>query len=380
MKNVLTILKKEFNRLFKDKRMVLMLFLPGVLIFLLYTLIGTMTEKVNPSVEKDYKPTAYIVSIPEELEQAFGEMFELKTFESFDVAKENVAAGELDLVINFPENFLNTAPAEASAEVQPEVKIYYNSSSQTSSYGFALASACINSFNAFGINTSPDGGYDLMDAENFSVNILSMIVPMIMFSLLASASISVAPESIAGEKERGTMATMLITPVKRIEIVLGKVISLSCFAIISGFSSFLGLILSLPELSGGMFELSSFAYGVGDYFMLFGLVISIGLVMITAFSVISTLAKNVKESSAFISPLMIVIILLGMCTMFFKNPSVWIHLVPFLGSGIAMSSVIGMTASPLGVVLAIVSNLVFAVLLTLLMGLMFKKENIMLKK
>jgi len=203
---------------------------------------------------------------------------------------------------------------------------------------------------------------------------------MIMFSLLASASISVAPESIAGEKERGTMATMLITPVKRIEIVLGKVISLSCFAIISGFSSFLGLILSLPELSGGMFELSSFAYGVGDYFMLFGLVISIVLVMITAFSVISTLAKNVKESTAFISPLMIVIILLGMCTMFFKNPSVWIHLVPFLGSGIAMSSVIGMTASPLGVVLAIVSNLVFAVLLTLLMGLMFKKENIMLKK
>lgn len=120
--------------------------------------------------------------------------------------------------------------------------------------------------------------------------------------------------------------------------------------------------------------------GAGDYFMLFGLIISIVLVMISAFSVLSTLAKNVKESSAFITPLMIVIIVLGMCTTFFKSPHVALRLIPFLGSGIAMSSILALTASPLGVVLAILSNVVFAAVLIVLMGLMFKNENIMLKK
>ena len=51
-----------------------------------------------------------------------------------------------------------------------------------------------------------------------ATKMLSMLVPLLMFALLASACMAVAPESIAGEKERGTMATMLITPVKRWQI------------------------------------------------------------------------------------------------------------------------------------------------------------------
>ena len=191
---------------------------------------------------------------------------------------------------------------------------------------------------------------------------------------------SVAPESIAGEKERGTMATMLITPVKRIEIVIGKVISLSCYAVLSGLVSCLGVILSLPKLSGGLINLGAVSYGAGTYFMLLGIIISIVLVMISAFSVLSTLAKNVKEASAFIGPLMIVIVLLGMASMFFTNPSLGLYAIPFLGSGIAMSSVLSMTAPVLGVVLSIISNLVLAALLIVLLGFLFKNENIMLKK
>ena len=38
---------------------------------------------------------------------------------------------------------------------------------------------------------------------------------------------AVAPESIVGEKERGTIATLLVTPMKRSELAVGKVLSLS---------------------------------------------------------------------------------------------------------------------------------------------------------
>ena len=377
MKNVLLIIKKEFNRFFKDKRMILMIFLPGLLIFCLYTLIGTVMEKANPTVDPDYKPTVYFYRLPDGfLNETSLNLFDKKDFETLEEAKSGVAEGSLDIVVEFPADF-----TEKIAEgQQPEVKAYYNSSVQTSLVGYTFATGILNGLNAFTINSSQNEKFDLVDADDQVTSIFAMIIPMLMFSLLASSCISVAPEAIAGEKERGTMATMLITPVKRIEIVLGKILSLSCYAILSGLVSFLGVILSLPKLSGGLLNLGAVSYGVGTYFMLFGLIISIVLVMISAFSVMSTLAKNVKEATAFIGPLMLVIILLGMSSMFFTNPSVGLYAIPFIGSGIAMSAVLSTTASVLGVVLAIISNLVLTALLVVLMGFMFKKENIMLKK
>ena len=40
---------------------------------------------------------------------------------------------------------------------------------------------------------------------------------------------AIAPSAIAGEKERGTIATLLVTPMRRNELALGKVVSLSCW-------------------------------------------------------------------------------------------------------------------------------------------------------
>ncbi len=374
MKNVLLIVKKEFNRFFKDRRMILMIFLPGLLIFCLYTLLGTVMENSSPPIDPEYKFTAYAEVIPDEFDGGFAQTFEFKEFESAKEAKQSVIDGSLDVVLEFV-NF-----SSDTENMKPEVRIYYNSSNNTSLAGYSLATQILSGLNAFTINSTQSEVFDLVEADEQATSLIAMLIPLLMFSLLASSCMSVAPESIAGEKERGTMATMLITPVKRIEIVIGKVISLSCYAVLSGLVSCLGVILSLPKLSGGLINLGAVSYGAGTYFMLLGIIISIVLVMISAFSVLSTLAKNVKEASAFIGPLMIVIVLLGMASMFFTNPSLGLYAIPFLGSGIAMSSVLSMTAPVLGVVLSIISNLVLAALLIILLGFLFKNENIMLKK
>lgn len=211
--------------------------------------------------------------------------------------------------------------------------------------------------------------------------ILSMIMPMLMFSLLASGCIAFAPEAIAGEKERGTLATVLITPIKRWQLALGKIISLACFATLSGLSSFIGLILSLPKIMDGAVsgETAAF-YSVGDYFMLLALIISVVLVIISAFSVVSAYAKSVKEASSLIAPLMIVIILLGLFSMFTSSPAVGLFAIPLLGSGLAFSSIMSFTITPLGFILSILSNLIVAAALITLVSFMFKSERIMFNR
>lgn len=376
--NVLTIIKKEFSRFFKDRRMLITILLPGILIYIVYSLMGTVFENEN-KIDENFKPAAYVINMPAgDLGGALSSVLQISEEQmDAEAAKKKVEEGSLDLAIIFSENF------DISIDgAQNSIEIYYNSANEDSSIGFEMVSYVLKAFEQPKFVVNPIGGsYDLATEQDFAASFLSTLIPMLMFALLASACVAVAPESIAGEKERGTMATMLITPVNRWEIALGKIISLSCFALLSGISSFLGVILSLPKLMGGLVSSDTVSfYNAGDYFMLFGIIISVVLVIISVFSVLSALSNSVKEAGAIISPCMIVIILLGLASMIITSPAIGWYFIPLLGSGLAMSGVMAMTASPLGVVFSILSNLVFAAALIVLLAFMFKSERIMFKK
>ena len=91
----------------------------------------------------------------------------------------------------------------------------------------------------------------------------------LLLIFVISGAMSITPESVAGEKERGTIATILVTPVRRSYVAIGKILALSAFSLIGATSSFLGTVLSLPKLMGlpdvNLFDLYSF----GDVFGMF---------------------------------------------------------------------------------------------------------------
>ena len=66
---ILTIMKKELARFFKDKRMVIVtVFLPGIMIYALYTFMGSaMTDMYT--VSEDYVPSVYAVNASEAVTQ-----------------------------------------------------------------------------------------------------------------------------------------------------------------------------------------------------------------------------------------------------------------------------------------------------------------------
>lgn len=371
MKNVLTIVKKEFARFFKDKRMVLTVFLPGVLIFALYSILGAVMNE-NNEVPDGFKPYAYFIDMPEEYSAPLTGLVNLcEDALTEEQAMDKAEAGEL-VVAKY---------VHGNGGAADEIRIFYNSSSKDAALGYGILSGLFAQLQNpdFVINNSADVIFDFAE-DSVAASILSMLIPMLMFSLLASSCMAVAPESIAGEKERGTMATMLITPIRRWQLALGKIISLTCFAMLSGISSFLGVIFSLPKLVGGLAVAGALTYTVGDYFMIFALIISIVFVIIAAFSVVSCFAKSVKESSSLIGPLMIVIILLGLASSMVPFTSIGYYLIPLMGSGMAVSSIMGLSVNGLGVALAVLSNLVTAAGLTVLLAFMFRSERIMFKR
>ena len=388
MKNILTVIKKEFSRFFRDKRLVLTLILPGVLIYFIYSFLGDGILSNVGGTDENYVCQVYTVNMPDAFKTPFESLEKLQLHEisadEADKHRQAVADQEEDLLVVFPENFeedYNAVLAGTSTEL-PRVNVYYNTVRTEGTQAYTLFAGVLSVFQQQVTPYFLSDVQDLASEKDMTGMIFSMIAPMLVLMFLFSGCMAVAPESIAGEKERGTLATMLVTPVRRSHIAAGKIIALSTLSLLSGLCSFLGIILSLPKLMGAAGSLSAAVYTIGDYAMLLGIVLSSVLVIVALVSVVSAFAKSVKEATAMIGPLMILVMLLGVSTMFSSGSTgsyLW-YLIPLYNSARAMNGVFSFAASPVAVLITVVINVVAAVGLAFLLAKMFDSEKIMFNK
>ena len=388
MKNILTVIKKEFSRFFRDKRLVLTLILPGVLIYFIYSFLGDGILSNVGGTDENYVCQVYTVNMPDAFKTPFEELEKMQLHEiSADEADEHrqaVADQKEDLLVVFPENFeedYNAVLAGTSNEL-PRIAVYYNTVRTEGTQAYTLFAGVLSVFQQQVTPYFLSDVQDLASEKDMTGMIFSMIAPMLVLMFLFSGCMAVAPESIAGEKERGTLATMLVTPVRRSHIAAGKIIALSTLSLLSGLCSFLGIILSLPKLMGAAGSLNAAVYTVGDYAMLLGIVLSSVLVIVALVSVVSAFAKSVKEATAMIGPLMLLVMLLGVSTMFSSGSTgsyLW-YLIPLYNSARAMNGVFSFAASPVAVLITVAINVAAAVGLAFLLAKMFDSEKIMFNK
>lgn len=388
MKNIWTVMKKEFARFFRDRRLVVSLFLPGILIYLIYSLLGSGLISNLGGVDENYVYQVYTVNMPDE----FAAQFEGVSFmelhaisaEEADGHKQAVSDQQEDLLVIFPADFEEKYAAAVAGDptAAPTVEFFYNTVRSEGTQAYSLFASAISDLQQQVTPYFLPLVTDLATDADVTGKIFSMIAPMLVLMFLFTGCMSVAPESIAGEKERGTLATMLVTPVRRSHIAAGKIISLSVISLLSGICSFLGIILSLPKLMGAAGNLSAAVYTAGDYLMLLGVVLSSVLVMVALVSIVSAFAKSVKEATGMVGPLTVLVMLLGLSTMFSTGATgsyLW-YLIPLYNSARAMNGIFSFLASPVAVLITIAVNLVVAALLAVLLAKMFDSEKIMFNK
>ena len=389
MRNIWTIMKKEFDRFFKDRRMVVStLLLPGIMIYFVYSIMGTAMGS-QFMTEETYVYKMEVVNMPSMMEEMFTEdTFEVTKVDEldFDTLANRISDKELDLAIVFSENF-NSALANVGKE-STDIEIYYNSTVTASSEAYSMVSAMVNAVESsvvdvIKINMDEEKKFDLSTEEEMAGFLMAMIMPMLMVSFLFSGSMGVAPEAIAGEKERGTMATLLVTPINRAHIAIGKILSLSGIALLSGLSSFLGVIFALPKyMEGVMGDVDMQVYGMEEYSAVLVVILSTVLLIVSLISVISAYSKSVKEAGSFISPIMILSMLLGITTMFGVGDGqpVWVYLIPMYNSVQCFAAIFNFEINMLPIMITFGSNLLYAIVLGFILTKMFGSEKIMFKK
>lgn len=389
MNNIFTILKKELKRIFTDRRMLLSLILPGILIYVLYSIMGSVFTKTT-SVDNDYEYKVYIFNqstVFEPLNHSDDYKVEITSdFENLEEAKKMLEQKEIDLIVFYEEGF-DEKLSQASQEQKPQVFIYYNSTSTTSStiYSYYLTNLSGNSVSSISYNyfvNAGDENYDLATKEDTSAMIITSLVPSLLMILLFSGCMGVSTESIAGEKERGTISTLLVTPTKRSDIAIGKVLALAIASLVSSVTSFIGLFGSLPKLMESSGQITLSMYNFGTYASIL-ILIMINVIFFTVLlSIISTLAKSAKEASQYAVPVMVVVMMFGMSSLFGGgNSSFWaLYLIPIYNSVQCMGAIFSLSFNPLNFIITIVSSFAYIGVGIFALTKMFNSEKIMFNK
>lgn len=186
----------------------------------------------------------------------------------------------------------------------------------------------------------------------------------------------------AGEKERGTLETLLASPAGRLEILLGKFGVVVVTGVFAACMSILGLYIGSSQISMGEEKFGDVMALLEGRTILLVLSLLIPLTFFFAGIMLSlsVFAKSFKEAQSTISPLIVLVILpaaIGMA------PGVELNsltaLAPILNVSLATKAIIAESITTLELTLTYLSLLVFAVLSLAFSTLWFGRESVIFR-
>ncbi|MEA1939903.1 MAG: ABC transporter permease [Candidatus Caldatribacteriota bacterium] len=154
---------------------------------------------------------------------------------------------------------------------------------------------------------------NIATTEKVAGSFLSVLLPYLIIILIFAGAMHTAVDITAGEKERGTIATLLVSQISRLEIVLGKSFAVM---LISFTSMILGLVgLTLAFLSGasiaGGVEGMNFGIPINTVFLLFLVLFPMVGLASALLVMVGIFARNIREASSYITPIYMLTIFLG---------------------------------------------------------------------
>lgn len=403
--NILTIMKKECARIFSDKRLLFTaVLLPGLMIYVMYFFMGNLMGDMF-EVDKEYRYQVHAVNMPASVSGLLSspemkiDILEAKESDIENI-KQQIADKNTDLLVIFPPDFEALKEAYAtglSSAFPPNIEILSNSARTESMSANTTVTGIINAqyspapdftVNAPKITVDDDGNtsvelYDMAtDADIFKM-VMGFMIPMMFILFLCQGCMALAPECISGEKERGTLGALLVTPTRRSDMAIAKILSITIFGLISAVGSMVAMVLSLPNLMqmGDSVSVTDI-FGAGEYVLLFIIAISTTLIFVSIFSLMSAYAKSIKEATAYATPVLIVSMLCGLASMVIGGvPSeIYYYFIPVFNSALSITAIINVEVSAVNITATVLSNIVFAIIGTGVLAKMFSSEKIVFDK
>ncbi|MDY6916049.1 MAG: ABC transporter permease subunit/CPBP intramembrane protease [Candidatus Cloacimonadota bacterium] len=146
--------------------------------------------------------------------------------------------------------------------------------------------------------------------------VLGRILPYLLILITISSGAVVASDLVAGEKERGTLETILVSAADRMDIVVGKYLTIITISIVSVLLNLFSMFISVRHILFQVTtETAAISFQIGHFLIILVLMIP----LVTLFSAIllslSTYSRNIKEAQSYQMPILFTAIILSMISL-----------------------------------------------------------------
>ena len=171
---------------------------------------------------------------------------------------------------------------------------------------------------------------------------LSFFLPYILITMILTGGFSVALDSSAGERERKTLESLLLTPAPRSRLLLGKIAAVTTISLLAAVVAIASMFvaisqIALPNSSDLHIEINLIAIPV---------MVWVAILIAGSFSAVplalGTLARNFRQGQAYVTPLYFITIFPASIVLFIPdfNPTLAYYLIPILNAVLVLRDAI----------------------------------------
>lgn len=216
---------------------------------------------------------------------------------------------------------------------------------------------------------------NLAPDERRSGQVLGLFLPFLLVTMSLLGGFYPAIDLTAGEKERGTMQTLLCAPLRSIEIIAGKFVAVWITSLIAAVANIVSLGTTMARILPG----DQLHIAPGTLAMAFVMLLPLTCFMTAVFLALATFAKDFKDGQNFLTPVYMVLALPAAVTMLRGiELNAWTAFVPVVNIALLIKALLVSEASAELVFLTLVSSTAWAALGLVLAARVFAREQVLL--
>jgi sodium transport system permease protein len=173
---------------------------------------------------------------------------------------------------------------------------------------------------------------------------LSFFLPYILITMILTGGFSAALDSSAGERERRTLESLLLTPAPRSQLLLGKIVAITVVSLAAAVVAIGSMFVALSQISlpGSGSTSTHITLSPAAVPVMVGLALLIAFSFSSVTLALGTLAKSFRQGQAYVTPLYFITILPASIILFIPdfNPNLAYYLIPILNAVLVLRDAI----------------------------------------
>ena len=378
MSNLGNILKKELREMFRDKKSLAMMLIIPILIPALVIGMSALFEAQTNKPITEYNKIGFNYELSD-IEKDIADNLDIEIISKDKKELESMYSnGEIDLYVTKEDTTytINGEDNETSTYAVALMDSYFAAYKEAMQTNY-LASNNINPSDVTDIITV---NKDIKETENFYGNyIVNYGFLFIIMAITISATYP-ATDTTAGEKERGTLETLLTFPIKSRDIIVGKFLSVSLSSIITGILSLILMLISLVYANGNfeIYKDTNLMLSTSSLIFAIFVIIAYSLLISGLCIAIASKSKTFKEAQSALTPLTFICFFPGMIAfMAGVNSSHLLSLVPFLNFTLLFQDIVVGNIDIINILLMSLSTIVIIALVLVIIIKQYKSENVL---